>query len=87
VLSYLEPSRAWICRCLLVVLVWGSAAFGLCTERVDLLLVLASDDSRSVDHQKFILQREGHAAAGSDPRVLAAIRSGSNDKIAINFVA
>src|SRR5689334_9741847 len=32
-------------------------------EPADLLLVLASDVSRSVDHPKFILQREGYAAA------------------------
>ena len=37
-------------------------------EQVDLLLVLASDVSRSVDHPKFLLQREGYAAAISDPR-------------------
>ena len=34
---------------------------------VDLLLVLSSDVSRSVDHPKFLLQREGYAAAISDP--------------------
>src|SRR4051812_30511457 len=39
-------------------------------EPVDLLLVLASDVSRSVDHPKFMLQREGYAAAVSDPQVL-----------------
>jgi Protein of unknown function (DUF1194) len=32
-------------------------------EQVDLLLVLAADVSRSVDHPKFLLQREGYAAA------------------------
>ena len=32
-------------------------------EKVDLLLVLASDVSRSVDGPKFKLQREGYAAA------------------------
>ena len=37
---------------------------------VDLLLVLATDVSRSVDHAKFQLQREGYAAAISDKRVL-----------------
>jgi len=55
-------------------------------EDVDLLLVLASDVSRSVDHQKFMLQREGYAAAVSDPQVLEAIRSGAHGKIAICFL-
>lgn len=55
-------------------------------ETVDLLLVLASDVSRSVDAPKFQLQREGYAAAISDPRVVDAIRSGPNGKIAICFV-
>ena len=40
-------------------------------EQVDLLLVLASDVSRSVDHPKFLLQREGYAAAISDPQKTA----------------
>jgi hypothetical protein len=55
-------------------------------QQVDLLLVLAADVSRSVDHPKFMLQREGYAAAVSDPQVLDAIRSGLNGKIALNFV-
>jgi hypothetical protein len=55
-------------------------------EPVDLLLVLASDVSRSVDHPKFMLQREGYAAAVADPQVLDAIRSGPNGKIAVSFV-
>lgn len=55
-------------------------------EYVDLLLVLASDVSRSVDSRKFQLQREGYAAALSNPRVVEAIRSGPHGKIAICFV-
>jgi len=55
-------------------------------ESVDLLLVLAADVSRSVDGPKFQLQREGYAAALSDPRVLDAIRSGPNGRIAILFL-
>jgi len=55
-------------------------------ETVDLLLVLAADVSRSVDAPKFQLQREGYAAAISDPRVVDAIRSGPSGKIAICFV-
>jgi len=55
-------------------------------EPVDLLLVLAADVSRSVDSQKFALQREGYATAFSDPRVLNAIKSGANSRIAVTFV-
>jgi hypothetical protein len=55
-------------------------------EQVDLLLVLASDVSRSVDTAKFQLQREGYAAALSNARVVEAIRSGPHGRIAICFV-
>ena len=55
-------------------------------EPVDLLLVLASDVSRSVDTAKFQLQREGYAAALSNARVVEAIRSGPHGRIAICFV-
>jgi hypothetical protein len=58
----------------------------LAGEAVDLLLVLAADVSRSVDQPKFQLQREGYAAAISNPRVLDAISSGPNRRIAICFV-
>jgi len=61
----------------------GTAAAG---EPTDLLLVLAADVSRSVDYQKFQLQREGYAAAMSDPRVIEAIRSGPHGRIAVSFV-
>ena len=55
-------------------------------EEVDLLLVLASDVSRSVDQPKFKLQRDGYAAALADKRVLAAISSGRRQRIAVCFV-
>ena len=55
-------------------------------EQVDLLLVLASDVSRSVDTRKFELQRQGYAAALSNPRVIEAIKSGPHGRIAICFV-
>jgi hypothetical protein len=65
---------------------FGSNASAQSAEQVDLLLVLAADVSRSVDHQKFMLQRGGYAAAVSDSRVLDAIRSGPNGKVGITFV-
>ncbi len=63
-----------------------SAAPARATEQVDLLLVLASDVSRSVDFPKFKLQREGYAKAITDQRVLKAITSGAYGRIAISFV-
>jgi hypothetical protein len=55
-------------------------------EKVDLLLVLASDVSRSVDAEKFELQRRGYGHALSDPRVVEAIRSGTNGRIGVCFL-
>lgn len=66
-------------------LVWA-APFARAAERVDLLLVLAADVSRSVDEAKFQLQREGYAAALANPRVLDAIRSGPHQRIAVTFI-
>ena len=55
-------------------------------ERVDLLLVLAADISRSVDEVKFQLQRSGYSTAFSNSRVMEAIRSGPNGRIAVTLV-
>lgn len=55
-------------------------------EPVDLLLVLAADVSRSVDADKFKLQREGYAAAIANPRVLETIRSGRHGRIGLLFL-
>jgi hypothetical protein len=55
-------------------------------EQVDLLLALAMDVSRSMEQPKFLLQREGYAAAITNPQVLDAIRSGAHQKIAICFI-
>jgi Protein of unknown function (DUF1194) len=55
-------------------------------EPVDLLLVLAADVSRSVDEEKFKLQREGYAAAIADRRVLDAVRAGRNHRIAVLYL-
>jgi len=72
-----------LCVCLL--LLSALLAPARAAEPVDLLLVLAADVSRSVDAQKFQLQREGYAAAVADPRVLEAIGSGRNRRIAVLF--
>src|SRR6204780_1971834 len=74
----------------LIVLIFAAvAAFpaaAAAAEKVDLLLVLAADVSRSVDSGKFQLQRDGYAAAISDPRVLEAISSGRNGRIGLTFI-
>jgi hypothetical protein len=67
---------------LALLLVSGAAR----AQNTDLLLVLAADVSRSIDQGEFELQRKGYAAALSDPRVLAAIRGGTNGSIAVCFV-
>jgi hypothetical protein len=53
---------------------------------VDVLLVLAADVSRSIDAAKYDLQRKGYAAAFADPRVLDAIASNPDRRIAVAFV-
>lgn len=63
-----------------------SLAAAFAGEPVDLLLVLAADVSRSIDQSKFQLQREGYAAAIADRRVLDAIVSGANHRIAICYI-
>jgi Protein of unknown function (DUF1194) len=54
--------------------------------QVDLLLVLAADVSRSVDEKEFRLQREGFAAAMTEPRVVRAMTGGPTGRIAVIFV-
>jgi len=76
-------------RCAIVVLAFSIGAPALrasATEPVDLLLILAADVSRSVDSQKFQLQRDGYAAALANPRVLDAIRAGRNGRIGVLFL-
>jgi hypothetical protein len=55
-------------------------------EAVDLLLVFAVDVSRSIDQDKFQLQRDGYAAAMTNPRVIDAIRSGPHHRIAVSLI-
>lgn len=74
-------------RILLTVLALSAATLSArAAEAVDLLLVLAADVSRSVDQPKFQLQRDGYAAAITDQRVLNAITSGANRRIALCFI-
>jgi hypothetical protein len=74
-------------RCLLVLAaLLALAPNARAAEPVDLLLVLAADVSRSVDADKFKLQRDGYAAAIANQRVLDVIRSGRNGRIAVLFL-
>ncbi len=57
------------------------------SQDVDLLLVLAADVSRSVDEIKFKLQREGYAAAITDPAIVRAMQAaGPKKRIALMFI-
>jgi Protein of unknown function (DUF1194) len=78
--------RIYRCVLTLVALVLAQIPFARAAEQVDLLLVLAMDVSRSMDQAKFELQRQGYAAAISNPQVLDAIESGPHQKIAICFI-
>lgn len=72
-------------RLLLAIALLGFLAPPVRAETVDLQLVLAADVSRSVDDGEFRLQREGYAAALTDPRILRAIQSGQIGKIAVCY--
>jgi len=76
-------------RISLVLLLAGLAlapARTFAADKVDLLLVLAADVSRSIDAEKFQLQRNGYVAALANPRVLDAIASGRYGRIGLTFV-
>jgi hypothetical protein len=74
------------CTLALVGIVATQVHVARAAEPVDLLLALAMDVSRSMSQPKFQLQREGYAAAITNPQVLDAIKSGAHQKIAICFV-
>ena len=46
----------WLVTCILALVVLTPTLSAFATEHVDLLLVLSSDVSRSVDQPKFLLQ-------------------------------
>jgi hypothetical protein len=61
-------------------------AGALAAEAVDLLLVLAVDVSRSIDEEEWRLQRDGYVNALTNPRVVDAMGSGPNQRIAICYM-
>jgi hypothetical protein len=64
----------------------AGVTLAVAAEPVDLMLILSVDVSRSIDHPKFLLQRDGYAAAVSDPHVIDAIKSGAHGKIGLAFM-
>jgi Protein of unknown function (DUF1194) len=76
--------REFVAALALVVLL-APTPTGAAETQVDLLLVLAVDASSSVNMYRFELQKKGYAAAFRNPRVLAAIRSGISQAIAVTM--
>lgn len=62
------------------------AAPARAAEPVDLELVIATDVSRSIDHQEALLQREGVAAAFRNRAVIRAIGSGILGRIGVAYI-
>jgi hypothetical protein len=83
----LKRTLAWFLGVAAVAVALGAGPSARADEGpVDLLLVLAADVSRSVDDNKFKLQRDGYAAAIVDPRVVRAMTGGPTGRIALVFV-
>jgi Protein of unknown function (DUF1194) len=83
----LKRTTALLVACVAAVMAVCAAPPARADEgEVDLLLVLAADVSRSVDDNKFKLQRDGYAAAIADPRVVRAMTGGPTGRIALVFV-
>jgi hypothetical protein len=55
-------------------------------QSVDVALVLVTDVSRSIDDSEFQLEKQGYAAALTDPKVIAAIKGGVVGTIAVAYV-
>lgn len=53
---------------------------------VDVELVLAVDVSRSMNREELLIQREGYAAALTDPQVINAITQGLTGRIAVTYL-
>ena len=64
----------------------GPIAPAPAAQPVDVQIVLAVDASGSVDDERFELQKQGYAKAFLNPRVLNAIRNGSEQAIAVSMV-
>ena len=71
----------WLFAALLAV-----APAALAAENVDLVLVLVTDVSRSIDDSEFKLEKDGYAAAFTSKQVIEAIRGGTIGAIAVAYV-
>src|SRR5262245_1557891 len=88
---WLLAMRSWQCHlapvaalCLALALL--AAPLARAQGNVDLQLVLAVDVSGSVSEARFELQKRGYVAAFRDPRLLQAIQSGSQQRIAVTML-
>jgi hypothetical protein len=81
----LIPTRRAVTTGALAMLLAGPRAAVAAEVEVDVQLVLAVDASGSVSMRRFDLQKQGYANAFRNPRVLAAIRSGISQAIAVTM--
>lgn len=79
------PTRRTVAAGAFAALLAGPSAALAAEVEVDLQLVLAVDASGSVNMYRFELQKKGYAAAFRNPRVLAAIRQGMAQAIAVTM--
>jgi hypothetical protein len=79
-------SVRWVLLAVLLVTFLGSASAAFAADAVDVALVLVTDVSRSIDDREFDLEKDGYAAAFTNPAVLAAIKSGANGAIAVAYI-
>lgn len=85
----LRKAQAFFTVALLAVSLTASARIALggsLATEVDLLLVLATDVSNSVDEAGFQFQRKGYVAAITSPFVIEAIQSGPLRRIAVCYI-
>jgi Protein of unknown function (DUF1194) len=83
----LLPTRRAVAASVGAVVLSGLAGRSVAAEpEVDLQFVLAVDASGSVNQYRFELQKQGYAAAFRNPRVLAAIRAGMAQAIAVTMI-
>src|SRR6185437_10538397 len=72
---------AWLFTVLVAMVPAAHAA-----QNVDLVLVLVSDVSRSIDDTEYKLEKDGYAAAFTSKQVVEAIHGGAVGAIAVSYV-
>jgi Protein of unknown function (DUF1194) len=82
----MNPARIWRASLAgLLISFWPTARAMPEVPQVDVALVLAVDVSYSVDNYEHRLQMEGFAAALQSPEVIAAIKKGKHQRIAVTI--